>query len=283
MDGLNPFPRRIGCHNHLPGKIERSEHARWWEDAFSKTSMFRGATLNMTLVPSHPCAALPYVNREQPKEPATEENGKTEAVLGRDVLPGIGMRVQLNESGIVWAKAYDKKFKTNYWDDKMLTSPLGTIVSSRKGCCAVQWDCGNRDFRVDNNYLSYFTGDDGCYHLSVVEGPDWSCIPVYARGHNAQTPLEATKLAQRIACIKRMFSFFDEDGSGEIDIEEFGNLLRMVGLGRTHAQIEVLFKSMDKDGSGEVSEDEFIETVLKMSEDPNYSTDGKLRTHLLKT
>ena len=29
------------------------------------------------------------------------------------------MRVRLNESGNAWAKAYDKKFKTNYWDDQV--------------------------------------------------------------------------------------------------------------------------------------------------------------------
>jgi len=29
------------------------------------------------------------------------------------------MRVRLNESGNAWAKAYDKKFQTNYWDDQV--------------------------------------------------------------------------------------------------------------------------------------------------------------------
>jgi Ca2+-binding EF-hand superfamily protein len=40
-----------------------------------------------------------------------------------------------------------------------------------------------------------------------------------------QEPFEATKLAKRIACIKRMFSFFDADGSGEIDIDEYAAVL----------------------------------------------------------
>jgi len=69
----------------------------------------------MTLVPSHPCAALPFVNLEQPKKPAKREDGTTESVVGRDVLPALQMRVCLNESGVAWSKAYDKKFKTNYW------------------------------------------------------------------------------------------------------------------------------------------------------------------------
>ena len=40
-----------------------------------------------------------------------------------------------------------------------------------------------------------------------------------------QDPFQAVKLAQRIACIKRMFSFFDEDESGEIDMDEFEQVL----------------------------------------------------------
>jgi hypothetical protein len=69
----------------------------------------------MTLVPSHPCAALPFVNLEQPKTPCKLEDGTTEAVVGRDVLAALQMRVRLNESGEGWSRAYDKKFKTNYW------------------------------------------------------------------------------------------------------------------------------------------------------------------------
>ena len=172
----------------------------------------------MTLVSSHPCAALPFVNLEQPKALCNLEDGTTEAVVGRDVLAALQMRVRLNESGEAWSKAYDKKFKTNYWvivkeclatwilnlpvllsvnsdpsppnppfslfssesfcvsrftdfltlmralclscllcldfsfhafiqSDEFREKPLGTIVNVRKGCCAVEWDCGNCDFR----------------------------------------------------------------------------------------------------------------------------------------
>ena len=110
--------------------------------------MYKGGLLNMTLVPSHPCAVLPYIDREQPTKPCMDDyTGKKESVVGRDVLPCLGMRVMLNESGRVWAKAYDKKFHTNYWDDKFEKEPLGEIVNVRKGCCTVKWDCGNRDAR----------------------------------------------------------------------------------------------------------------------------------------
>jgi len=83
----------------------------------------------------------------------------------------------------------------------------------------------------------------------------------------AQEPFQAVKLAQRIACIKRMFSFFDEDQSGEIDIDEFDQLLRMVGKAKSRAQVETMFKKMDADSSGLVSEDEFIQAVLEMEEE----------------
>ena len=100
----------------------------------------------MSLVPSHPCAALPYIDREQPSAPCMDDNtGKKESVVGRDVLPCLGMRVMLNESGRVWAKAYDKKFHTNFWDDKFDKGPLSEIVNVRKGCCTIKWDCGPSD------------------------------------------------------------------------------------------------------------------------------------------
>ena len=166
----------------------------------------------MTLVPSHPCAALPFVNLEQPKAPCKLKDGTPEAVVGRDVLAALQMRVRLNESGEAWSKAYDKKFKTNYWvivtvclatwipplpfllsvsfllspsgsqalfaefltlmralclfcldfsyhafiqSDEFKEKPLGTIVNVRKGCCAVEWDCGNCDFRCCLHSLRY--------------------------------------------------------------------------------------------------------------------------------
>ena len=47
MDGLNLYPRRIGCHPHVPGNIERSPHERWWEDGFSKNSVLKGIHSNV--------------------------------------------------------------------------------------------------------------------------------------------------------------------------------------------------------------------------------------------
>jgi hypothetical protein len=71
------------------------------------------------------------------------------------------MRVVLNESGRLWARAYDKKFKTNYLDEKFEQLPAGTVVNVRKGACAVQWDSDNRDFRTDDCFFSYSTGSYG--------------------------------------------------------------------------------------------------------------------------
>ena len=169
MDGIAPAPRRMGNHglrkqgDPLPGALQKSDHARWWEDAFSKSSFHQGGVLNMTLrgVPSYPCCALPFVCLEQPTAISRDPQGNPKLVLGRDVLPCLQMRVVLNESGQVWARAYDKKFKTNYFDSKIEQLPHDTVVNVRKGACAVQWDSGNRDFRTDNCFFSYSTGSDG--------------------------------------------------------------------------------------------------------------------------
>ena len=170
MDGIAPAPRRMGNHglrkqgDPLPGVLQKSDHARWWEDAFSKSSVHQGGLLNMTLVPSHACCPLPYVCLEQPTTISRDPQGNPELVLGRDVLPCLQMLVVLNESGRLWARAYYKKFKTNYLDEKFEQLPAGTVVNVRKGACAVQWDSGNRDFRTDNCFFSYSTGSDGSVH-----------------------------------------------------------------------------------------------------------------------
>jgi hypothetical protein len=118
----------------------------------------------MTLVPSHPCCPLPYVYLEQPTTISRDPQGNPKLVLGRDVFPCLQMRVVLNENGRLWARTYDKKFKTNYLDEKFEQLPAGTVVNVRKGACAVQWDSANRDFRTDNCFFSYSTGSYGLVH-----------------------------------------------------------------------------------------------------------------------
>ena len=57
--------------------------------------------------------------------------------------------------------------------------------------------------------------------------------------------------------LKKSFDAFDADGSGEIDSEELGELVRQLGLVRTDEQLQEMVRSVDADGSGEIDFEEF--------------------------
>lgn len=54
------------------------------------------------------------------------------------------------------------------------------------------------------------------------------------------------------------FEIFDEDGSGEIDGEEFKHVLENLGCNFSHWEVDEMLKAADSDGNGKVSRDEFV-------------------------
>ena len=70
---------------------------------------------------------------------------------------------------------------------------------------------------------------------------------------------EEPELQER-ARILDVFSGFDNDGSGAINVDELGDLLTELGLSslaKSRAEIEFLVREMDEDGSGEIDFNEF--------------------------
>lgn len=68
--------------------------------------------------------------------------------------------------------------------------------------------------------------------------------------------------------VKRAFDSFDSDGSGLIDFEEFGHLLRKLLKVPAHAEVPenrltAFWKEIDADGSGEVDFEEFVSWYRK--------------------
>ena len=59
-------------------------------------------------------------------------------------------------------------------------------------------------------------------------------------------------------CFREEFERFDENEDGYIDVGEFGQFLRSIGLNPTDEEVQQLFQKMDKDGSGMIEFDEFI-------------------------
>merc|ERR1712178_70998 len=59
----------------------------------------------------------------------------------------------------------------------------------------------------------------------------------------------------------RIFKFFDVDGSGELDKEEFAMAMERFGMTLTKKEIDGLFRRYDEDGGGEISFDELVGRV----------------------
>lgn len=65
---------------------------------------------------------------------------------------------------------------------------------------------------------------------------------------------------------KAMFKVYDSDGSGEIDREELGRLLKRMGETLKPSQLDALLRKIDDDGSGDISFQEFCQMVFWMRE-----------------
>ena len=58
----------------------------------------------------------------------------------------------------------------------------------------------------------------------------------------------------------RLFSEYDDDGSGELDFDEFREVMREIaGKTLSDKQLQEAFTAVDTDGNGMVSWDEFLE------------------------
>jgi Ca2+-binding EF-hand superfamily protein len=62
---------------------------------------------------------------------------------------------------------------------------------------------------------------------------------------------------------RTIFEMFDEDGSGEITVEEFKTALEKMNAGLTLDEICAIVKDFDEDGSGEISLEEFEKVIEK--------------------
>ena len=77
---------------------------------------------------------------------------------------------------------------------------------------------------------------------------------------------EKTLYGQKMGSAAEAFKLLDQDGSGQLDLQELTDGLKRLGLGLTDAQISRLALTLDADNSGEISVDEFVdglETAVK--------------------
>ena len=66
------------------------------------------------------------------------------------------------------------------------------------------------------------------------------------------TPAEIEK-------VRGHFDYFDEDGSGRIDIKEFRRLFKVLAPDSTRAEADAGYEAIDTDGNGDIDFDEFLD------------------------
>ncbi|EDO28154.1 predicted protein [Nematostella vectensis] len=87
---------------------------------------------------------------------------------------------------------------------------------------------------------------------------------------------QATDITEeQIREFKNAFMSFDKNGDGRIDAEELGIVMRSIGLHPKDEELKAMIKQADKDGSGDIDLPEFIE--LMASKSKNDTTESDLR------
>eukprot|EP00945_MAST-04E_sp_MAST-4E-sp1_P002460 g2460.t1 len=76
---------------------------------------------------------------------------------------------------------------------------------------------------------------------------------------------------EQILEFKEAFKLFDKDGGGSIDAEELGDAMRALGQDPDPEELQNMVDEVDEDGSGEIEFDEFLILMSKqmVATDPN--------------
>ena len=79
--------------------------------------------------------------------------------------------------------------------------------------------------------------------------------------------------ADEVEEIKEAFDIFDVDQSGAISVSELTNAMRSLGFDSKNPAIFKMISDMDEDGSGEIEFDEFLDMMTARISDTNTKED----------
>jgi len=61
---------------------------------------------------------------------------------------------------------------------------------------------------------------------------------------------------------QEIFSMFDEDGSGELDVEEFGLMLKTMQMNLDEERVYMLYQALDKEGQGRITLEALLDVLM---------------------
>jgi len=165
--------------------------------------------------------------------------------------------------------------------DNMYRKASARIKTNSKNHSAFTFG-DDRDRFWDTTYLNEFTPPDGTIetlkepiHDGWLELENEDRQKIYHRnytfvGAEGTAELEKairTKIEQRTSggpfALRKAFKYFDRDGSGDIDPDEFKDAMLHFGLTFTDRQVLAIFGTYDDDCSGSLDYYEFIDKVIE--------------------
>eukprot|EP01065_Artemidia_motanka_P027447 TRINITY_DN32650_c0_g1_i1.p1 TRINITY_DN32650_c0_g1~~TRINITY_DN32650_c0_g1_i1.p1 ORF type:complete len:282 (+),score=95.94 TRINITY_DN32650_c0_g1_i1:79-846(+) len=142
----------------------------------------------------------------------------------------------------------DKSGKIDFLEFKILARKLGVEMTDeelKKSIEAVDQD-GNLELDFDE-FLIWLQSaqQEGSDPFSILK------VKIKAQGKKSLTN-------GQIEGLRECFNHFDKDGSGSIDVSELREVFRAFGQEMTEAELDNMMKDVDDDGSGEIEFEEFL-------------------------
>lgn len=99
-------------------------------------------------------------------------------------------------------------------------------------------------------------------------GKSSSFTPTSNRGMSLQLDYELDDKQSEL--FRTEFALYDKDNSGFITVEEFGTVMRSLGVNMSETELQEMVDTVDRDSDGEISYDEFVMMMrIKMTNQCN--------------
>jgi Ca2+-binding EF-hand superfamily protein len=124
---------------------------------------------------------------------------------------------------------------------------------------------GSDEFKYINNSISLIW--ENARKFGISKDPDRVTLADWLAHEDLILDNEETREGYMKKITKDVFDLIDADGNGEIDIDEFNDIMTSFGVAEGIPQWS--FQHLDLDGNGTISKDEFVTIVedFHLSED----------------